>query len=360
MSVPVRRRTAAVIGGVAAALLLAACGSSSSSTSCRLATNTDPACAEYAAYGSHPGTTVTVFTSILPPEQQLFEECLGAVLEVHRHRRSSTRAATSSRPSSRRASPVATPPTSRSSRSPVCSPSWSPTAAPKPAPAGRVGQRRQVLEPGVEDLRHRRRHVLRRADQLEHEVASCGTRRRSSRTKGYAVPTTWDEMFTLSDKMVADGIKPWCGGIESGGATGWPATDWLEQIVLRQSGGDVYDKWVSHEIKFDSPEITAGDGHPRRLDEEPQVRQRRLRRRQDHRHHRLPGRRQADPDPASAACTSRRRSTRASVGRASRRAPTIAEDGDVVRVLPAADRRRGSPNPGRRWRRVRDRVLGPA
>ena len=78
--------------------------------------------------------------------------------------------------------------------------------------------------------------------------------------KGYTVPTTWDDMMKLSDKMVADGIKPWCGGIESGGATGWPATDWLEQVVLRQSGGDVYDKWVSHEILFDSPEIKAAFG----------------------------------------------------------------------------------------------------
>jgi alpha-glucoside transport system substrate-binding protein len=74
--------------------------------------------------------------------------------------------------------------------------------------------------------------------------------------KGYTVPTTWDELFKLSDQMVKDGIKPWCGGIESGGATGWPATDWLEQIVLRQSGGDVYDKWVSHAVPFSSPEIT--------------------------------------------------------------------------------------------------------
>ena len=74
MSVPVRR-SAAVLGGVAAALLLAACGSSSGggSSSSASATNTDPACASYSQYGSHPGTTVTVFTSILPPEQQKFE-----------------------------------------------------------------------------------------------------------------------------------------------------------------------------------------------------------------------------------------------------------------------------------------------
>jgi alpha-glucoside transport system substrate-binding protein len=74
---------------------------------------------------------------------------------------------------------------------------------------------------------------------------------------GYKVPTTWAEMMTLSDTIAATGKKPWCGGIGSGTATGWPATDWLEQVVLRTGGGDVYDKWISHQIKFSSPEITA-------------------------------------------------------------------------------------------------------
>ena len=73
---------------------------------------------------------------------------------------------------------------------------------------------------------------------------------------GYKAPTTWAEMMTLSDTIAATGKKPWCGGINSGTATGWPATDWLEQVVLRTSGGDVYDKWVSHAVKFSSPEIT--------------------------------------------------------------------------------------------------------
>jgi len=73
---------------------------------------------------------------------------------------------------------------------------------------------------------------------------------------GYKVPGTWAEMMALSDTIAAGGKKPWCGGIGSGTATGWPATDWLEQVVLRTGGADVYDKWVSHDIKFNSPEIT--------------------------------------------------------------------------------------------------------
>ncbi len=61
---------------------------------------------------------------------------------------------------------------------------------------------------------------------------------------GYTVPKTWDEMLALSDKIVADGSTPWCVGFESGGATGWPATDWMEDIMLRTAGTDTYDKWV--------------------------------------------------------------------------------------------------------------------
>ena len=47
---------------------------------------------------------------------------------------------------------------------------------------------------------------------------------------GYTVPTTWDELMALSDKIAATGKKPWCAGIGSGDATGWPPTDWLEDV----------------------------------------------------------------------------------------------------------------------------------
>src|SRR5690606_2782630 len=55
----------------------------------------------------------------------------------------------------------------------------------------------------------------------------------------------------------SDTVKPWCFGIESGGATGWPATDFLEDMVLREAGPDVYDQWVNHEIPFNDPQIVA-------------------------------------------------------------------------------------------------------
>jgi alpha-glucoside transport system substrate-binding protein len=61
--------------------------------------------------------------------------------------------------------------------------------------------------------------------------------------KGYKVPQTWDELIALSDKIAADfpSAKPWCAGIESGGATGWPATDWIEDMMLRTVSPADYD-----------------------------------------------------------------------------------------------------------------------
>lgn len=72
---------------------------------------------------------------------------------------------------------------------------------------------------------------------------------------GYTVPETWDDLIALSDEIVAAGSTPWCIGFESEGATGWPATDWLEDIMLRTAGPDVYDQWVSHEIPFNDPAV---------------------------------------------------------------------------------------------------------
>ena len=72
---------------------------------------------------------------------------------------------------------------------------------------------------------------------------------------GYKVPETWDDLLKLSDQIVADGGTPWCVGIESQAATGWPATDWIEDVMLRTTSLENYDKWVTGELKFDSPEV---------------------------------------------------------------------------------------------------------
>jgi ABC-type sugar transport system, periplasmic component len=73
---------------------------------------------------------------------------------------------------------------------------------------------------------------------------------------GWTVPTTWQELLDLTKTIQAStGQPPWCAGFGSDAATGWPGTDWIEDLVLRQAGPEAYDKWVSHDMKFSDPAI---------------------------------------------------------------------------------------------------------
>ncbi len=74
--------------------------------------------------------------------------------------------------------------------------------------------------------------------------------------KGYEIPKSTAELMDLTKKIADEGDhKPWCVGIGSGDATGWPGTDWVESFVIRQSGAETYDKWVTHQIPFNDPAI---------------------------------------------------------------------------------------------------------
>ena len=72
---------------------------------------------------------------------------------------------------------------------------------------------------------------------------------------GYDIPESIAELEAISDEMVAAGQTPWCIGIGSDAATGWPFTDWMEDWMLRLKGPEVYDQWVNHEIPFDDPQV---------------------------------------------------------------------------------------------------------
>ena len=72
---------------------------------------------------------------------------------------------------------------------------------------------------------------------------------------GYEVPETMEELKALTEKIAADGETPWCIGLGSGAATGWPATDWVEDLMLRTQPPETYDKWVSNEIPFNDPAV---------------------------------------------------------------------------------------------------------
>jgi alpha-glucoside transport system substrate-binding protein len=72
---------------------------------------------------------------------------------------------------------------------------------------------------------------------------------------GYKEPQTFQELIELSEQIKSDGIAPWCLGMGAGTSTGWYGTDWIEEMVLRVAGPEVYDQWVTHEIPFDDPQI---------------------------------------------------------------------------------------------------------
>lgn len=72
---------------------------------------------------------------------------------------------------------------------------------------------------------------------------------------GYDIPTTMEDLIALSDQMVADGNTPWCIGVESGNATGWTATDWMEDLMLRFQTAETYDAWVDNSMPFNDPKV---------------------------------------------------------------------------------------------------------
>ncbi|MFT2112578.1 ABC transporter substrate-binding protein [Marinomonas sp. 2405UD68-3] len=74
---------------------------------------------------------------------------------------------------------------------------------------------------------------------------------------GYDVPESMEELKALTQQIVDDGGTPWCIGLGSGAATGWPATDWVEDLMLRTQPASVYDQWVSNDISFDDPKVIA-------------------------------------------------------------------------------------------------------
>lgn len=255
------RGLAALAGGLGLALVLAACsappetGGGGTDNGGGGGTDVAEGCEAFEQYGDLAGTTVTVYTSITAPEDQPhidayvpFEECTGADIVYEGSREFEAQ-------------------------------------LPVRLQAGNAPDIAYIPQPGllatlVNDFPDQVKEVGDLAQQNVDQYYAAAWRDYGSvngtmygtplganvksfvwyspsmfADAGYEIPTTWEEMIELSDAIVEAGGTPWCAGIESGEATGWPATDWLEDVMLRTAGPDVYDQWVNHEIPFNDPQV---------------------------------------------------------------------------------------------------------
>ncbi|MDR6414338.1 ABC transporter substrate-binding protein [Pseudarthrobacter sulfonivorans] len=233
----------------ALALALTACSSGGGG-----AETTDVDCSAYASYGKHDGKTVSVYSTIVDIEATNletawapFEECTGATIKYEGSKEFETQIGV--RAKAGNAPDIAIFP------QPGLMADQAKAGNLKPAPKA------------VSDLVDKNWSadwkkygtvdgVFYTAPMLANVKGYVWYAPKAFKDKGWEVPKTWDEMLTLSKKIADDGtMKPWCAGFESGEATGWPGTDWVEDVVLRAQGPEVYDQWVSHEIPFNDPKI---------------------------------------------------------------------------------------------------------
>ncbi|WP_265521665.1 ABC transporter substrate-binding protein [Oerskovia flava] len=268
MTVTKRRTYAAIAGGAALALTLAACGGDDGEGGGGGGGDDEPTassidCEAYDEFGDLEGTTVNVYTSIVEPEQQTqedsydpFEECTGVEVKYEGSREFEAQLLV--RIQAGNAPDIAYLPQPGLLRTIV-----EDFDAIVPAPDATAANVDEYFSESWKDYGTVDGTFY--AAPLGSNVKSYVWYSPSMfADAGYEVPQTWDEMIDLSDQIVADGQMPWCAGFGSGDATGWPGTDWIEDVVLRTAGPEVYDQWYTHEIPFNDPQIveafdTAGE-----------------------------------------------------------------------------------------------------
>lgn len=259
-----RRVAAAASAGIGVTLLLAACGADQieggggSASEDGVDTATEIDCAPYEEFGDLDGTAVSLYTSILPPEDQPyidafvpFEECTG--VDVTYEGSGEFEAQLLVRTQAGNPPDIALFPQPGLLQTIVRD-----TGTVVPAP--------DVVEAAVDEYYGPDWKLYGTVDDEFYAAPNSANAKSfvwyspsAFADAGYEVPETWDDMLALSDQIVEDNpggeIKPWCAGIGSGDATGWTATDWMEDVMLRTAGPDVYDQWVNHEIPFDDPAV---------------------------------------------------------------------------------------------------------
>ncbi len=251
------RRTALLAGALGLSVTLAACGGSDTSSNAGSSGsgNTSDNCDAYTSYGDLKGKSVGVYTGIVTPEDtpqidsyKQFEKCTGATINYEGDKAFETQVLVRAR--------AGNPPDV--------------AIVPQPGLLKQLVETGKVVEAPAETAAN--------VDKFWGEdwknygtvngkfyAAPLGANLKSLvwyspaefKEKGIEIPKTLDELKSVSDKLTEGGRKPWCAGIASGEATGWPVTDWMEDWMLRLSGPETYDKWVNHEIPFNGPESTA-------------------------------------------------------------------------------------------------------
>ncbi|MFF2121989.1 ABC transporter substrate-binding protein [Kitasatospora sp. NPDC058184] len=252
-----RRRLAAVPVLVAALALTAACSNSSGGSGGGgggSAASLSGDCAKYQPYAGHSGTTVTMFASILSPESDNlekswaeFSKCTG--IRISYEGSNDFESQLPVRVSGGNAPDFA--------------------IIPQPGLLAQMVKSGKVVKPPAQTVANQDKWspiwktygsvngTYYAAPMSANMKSLVWYSPKAFTAAGYDVPKTWTDLMALSDRIAkAGGAKPWCGGIASGTATGWPATDWLEEVVLGSYGGEVYDQWVGHQVKFSDQKIT--------------------------------------------------------------------------------------------------------
>ncbi|MCP2307858.1 MULTISPECIES: ABC transporter substrate-binding protein [Kitasatospora] len=251
---PGRRRLLAGSAVLALALTAACSNSSGSGGSGSSAAALTGDCAKYQAYAGHSGTKVTMYASILSPESDSLEKswsefssCTG--IKIVYEGSNDFESQLPVRVSGGNAPDFA--------------------IIPQPGLLAQMVKTGKVVKPPQQTVDNESKWspvwktygsvngTFYAAPMSANMKSLVWYSPKAFKAAGYEVPKTWADLMALSDRMAKAGAaKPWCGGIGSGTATGWPATDWLEEVVLGSYGGDVYDQWVGHKVKFGDEKIT--------------------------------------------------------------------------------------------------------
>ncbi|MGV8966409.1 MAG: ABC transporter substrate-binding protein [Cellulomonas sp.] len=253
-SIRSRRVLAAVSGGLGFALVLTACSSSDTGSSSG-ASSANADCAAYESYGDLSGKEINVYAGIVTPEDTAymdsykpFEDCTGAKVNYVGDKAFETQILVRAK--------AGNPPDIAIVPQPGLLKQLVATGAVKEAP--------QAVSDNVDKFWSADWKGYATVDGKFYGAPSGASMKSlvwysptEFKDNNYQIPKTLDELKALSDTIAATGKKPWCAGIGSGEATGWPVTDWMEDWMLRLSGPDVYDQWVNHEIAFNSAAPTA-------------------------------------------------------------------------------------------------------